>query len=198
MIAYLQGPAIAKNDYLIILTGGVGYQVYVTANLLQQVAADTNQDLPLEVFVYTHVKEDRLELYGFSKEQELELFKLILTVSGVGPKTALGVINGGAQALIKAVQEADLSFFTAVPRVGKKLAQKIIIELKSKLGSLKELNLATLSPKQQDVFDALLGLGFADRDIERAMSQLDLESLELTVAIKQAVKLASGNGINHD
>ena len=89
-----------------------------------------------------------------------------------------------------------MSFFTAVPRVGKKLAQKIIIELKSKLGGLKELNLATLSPKKQDVYDALLGLGFDDQSINFALEKIDVESLDLAVAIKQALKIASGK--NYD
>jgi holliday junction DNA helicase RuvA len=126
----------------------------------------------------------------------LALFQLVLTVSGVGPKTALAIVNGGVEKLISAVQEANLSFFTAVPRVGKKLAQKIIIELKSKLGGLKELNLATLSPKRQDVYDALLGLGFDDQSINFALEKIDIESLDLAVAIKQALKIAGGK--NYD
>jgi holliday junction DNA helicase RuvA len=192
MIAYLKGQVVVKEHYLIIVCAGVGYQVYAPSNFLQSAVSSEVAGEELEAHIYTHVKEDKLELYGFQQEKELALFQLVLTVSGVGPKTALGIINGGADRLISAVQEANLSFFTAVPRVGKKLAQKIIIELKSKLGSLKELNLATLSPKRQDVYDALLGLGFEDRDINLALEKVDVDNLDLAVAIKQALKIASG------
>jgi Holliday junction DNA helicase RuvA len=192
MIAYLKGQVKVTKDYLIMLCAGVGYQVYAPSNFLQSAAQAEVAEKALEAYIYTHVKEDKLELYGFEQEKELALFKLVLTVSGVGPKTALGIINGGAEKLVSAVQEANLSFFTAVPRVGKKLAQKIIIELKSKLGSLRELNLATLSPKRQDVYDALLGLGFEDRSINLALEKVDVDNLDLAVAIKQALKIASG------
>lgn len=192
MIAYLKGQVSVKKDYLVIICAGVGYQVFATINFIHTATLCELAGEQIEAFIYTHVKEDRLELYGFQQEKELALFKLVLTVSGVGPKTALGLINGGVDRLISAVQEANLSFFTAVPRVGKKLAQKIIIELKSKLGSLKELNLATLSPKKQDVYDALLGLGFADGSINLALEKIDVDNLDLAVAIKQALQIASG------
>jgi len=193
MIAYLKGPILVKKDYLIFLCAGVGYQVFVPAKFWRQASLLKN-GTELEAYIFTHVKEDKLDLYGFATDSELELFKLVLTVSGVGPKTALGIVNGGAKQLIQAVQEANLSFFTAVPRVGKKLAQKVIIELKSKLGSIKELNLATLSPARQDVFDALTGLGFDEPAIQRALEKIDVENLELAAAIKQAVKIASAQG----
>jgi Holliday junction DNA helicase RuvA len=196
MIAYLKGQVTVKKNYLIIICGGVGYQVQATSNFLQSASQNELKGEELEAHIFTHVKEDRLELYGFAQEKELALFQLVLTVSGVGPKTALAIVNAGAEKLISAVQEANLSFFTAIPRVGKKLAQKIIIELKSKLGGLKELNLATLSPKKQDVYDALLGLGFDDQSINFALEKIDIESLDLAVAIKQALKIASGK--NYD
>ena len=191
MIGYLKGKALAKKDYLIFLVGGVGYQVYVKSAFLNRVALQAESD-ELEAYIYSHIKEDRFELYGFETEDELQVFKLVLAVSGVGPKTALGIINGGASQLVKAVQEADLGFFTAVPRVGKKLAQKVVIELKGKLGSMRELNLATLSPQRQDVFDAMLGLGFSESSIEAAMQKVDIDNLDLGVAIKETVKLANG------
>ncbi|HOI05374.1 MAG TPA: Holliday junction branch migration protein RuvA [Candidatus Woesebacteria bacterium] len=195
MIAYLKGPVMVKDHYLIICCGGVGYQVYAPSKFLHSAVAAEIAGDELEAHIYTHVREDKLELYGFAQEQDLALFQLVLTVSGVGPKTALAIVDGGADQLITAVQEANLSFFTAVPRVGKKLAQKIVIELKSKLGSLKELNLATLSPKRQDVYDALLGLGFADGEINLALEKVDVDNLDLAEAIKQALKIAGGKKI---
>jgi len=188
MIAYLQGQALVKKDYLIILTGGVGYLVYVGHKLLSSVPVSGAE---LGLYIYSHIKEDRFELYGFKNEEELEIFKMLLAISGVGPKTALGLADAGTDKLIDAVQQAQLSFFTSVPRVGKKLAQKIIIELKTKLGSLKDLDLKTLSPKAQDIMDALLGLGFEENTVQTAIDQLDIENMELRVAIKTIIKMTT-------
>ena len=187
MIAYLQGKALVKKDHLIILTAGVGYLVTVGNKLLSSLTDGEE----ISLYIYSHIKEDRFELYGFQTEEELAIFKLLLAISGVGPKTAIALADAGTDKLIDAVQQAQTSFFTNVPRVGKKLAQKIIIELKTKLGSLKELNLSTLSPKAQDVMDALLGLGFEENTIQTAMTTLDIENMDLQVAIKTVIKMSS-------
>ncbi|MBD3279707.1 MAG: Holliday junction branch migration protein RuvA [Candidatus Pacebacteria bacterium] len=184
MISYLKGKPLVQKDQLIILTGGVGYGVQVNEQLLTQ-AQDQDS---LELYIYTHVKEDQLSLYGFAHVQELQLFKLLIGVSGIGPKTALSLVEAGSKQLIQAVQQAKVSFFTPIPRVGKKLAQKIIIELKPKLGSLKELNLKPLTAKEQDLIDALEGLGFAPEQTQAMIEELDLTELELPQAIKKLLK----------
>ena len=188
MIAYLEGQALIKKDHLVVLTGGVGYLVFVGSKILSSI---TTSGENIALYIYSHIKEDRFELYGFQNEEDLEIFKMLIAISGVGPKTALALSNAGTNQLIEAVQQAQTSFFTSVPRVGKKLAQKIIIELKSKLGSLKELNLGTLSPKAQDVMDALLGLGFEENAVQTILSQLDLENMDLQVAIKTIIKMTN-------
>lgn len=190
MIAYLTGSPIFQAQQVVVVTGGVGYLVHVGNTLLSQLSSQQAEQVSLHI--YTHVKEDRLELYGFDRLEHLELFKLLIAISGVGPKTAQNLVDAGSERLIEAVRQAQTSFFTSVPRVGKKLAQKIIIELKSKLGSLQELNLSTLSPKAQDVMDALLGLGFDEQVIMQSMSALDVENLDLQVAIKTIIKMNSG------
>lgn len=187
MIAYLQGQALVKKDHLIVLTNGVGYLVYVGSRLLSNIQ---NEEI-IALQIYSHIKEDRFELYGFQTEDELAIFKMLLAISGVGPKTAIALADAGVNKLIDAVQQAQTSFFTSVPRVGKKLAQKIIIELKPKLGSLKELNLSTLSPKAQDAMDALLSLGFEENSIANALATLDLENMDLQIAIKTVIKMNS-------
>lgn len=187
MIAYLHGQALVKKDHLIILTAGVGYLVTVGNKLLSSLTDGEE----VALYIYSHIKEDRFELYGFQTEEELAIFKLLLAISGVGPKTAIALADAGTDKLIDAVQQAQTSFFTNVPRVGKKLAQKIIIELKTKLGSLKELNLSTLSPKAQDVMDALLGLGFEENAVQTSMSTLDIENMDLQIAIKTIIKMNS-------
>ncbi len=184
MIAYLKGTPRVYANKIILETNGVGYGVCASNKILQQAQNKTE----LELFIYTHVKEDRLELYGFLTIQEQQLFELILSISGIGPATALAIIDKDPDQLITAVQEANVAFFKAVPRVGKKMAQKIIIDLSGKLGQLKELNLAPLDPKQQTVADALLSLGWDEDSIRTAIEKLDLEQLSIQEAIKQALQ----------
>lgn len=189
MIGFLAGSARVQKDSLLIVIQGVGFQVSVPQHLWQQVQAAG--EMPLELKIHPYIKEDRFELYGFQTDEEMEIFRMMLAISGVGPKMAMGLIDQGTTGLITAVQEAKVAFFTAAPRVGKKLAQKIIIELKGKLGSLKELNLGSLSSQQQDVLDALLGLGFEENQARDIMGQIDMEELNVEQALKEAIRLLS-------
>jgi holliday junction DNA helicase RuvA len=187
MIGFLSGTIQKTNTYLIVqTTGGVGYKVEVSPSLL----TTTQEGEESSLYIYTHVKEDALKLFGFKSQKDLSLFELVLSVSGVGPKTALAIIDTGAERLVTAVQNADVAFFSAVPRVGKKLAQKIIIELKSKLGGLKDLDLSPLSQTEQDVMDGLLGLGFVETNIQEVLKTLDTKKSVETI-LKQAVKKLS-------
>lgn len=184
MIAYLQGTPKIVGDKIIIQTGGVGYGVLAS----QKTINDTRNKSQLELFIYTHVKEDRLELYGFVTFEEQQLFEMVLGISGIGPATALAIIDHEAEQLVTAVQEANVAFFKSIPRIGKKMAQKIIIDLRGKLGELKELNLAPLDPKQQTVADALTALGWDDDAVQQAVTVIDLEKLSVQEAIKLALK----------
>lgn len=183
MIAYLKGQAVRQPNGLIVICQGVGYGVNVPERVYQLVGEDGQ----IELFVHTHVREEALELFGFANREEQSVFELLLDVSGVGPKTALQMLNFSPQEIVNAVQQADIGFFSQVPRVGKKLAQKIIIELRGKLGSLKDLDLQPLSSQHQEVKEALLQLGFAERDIDKVLPQLDIEGLNTAAAIKQAL-----------
>ncbi len=184
MIALLTGTPIISDGTLIIDVHGVGYAVLVSTKTLQL----AQQQNPVTLYIHTHVREDALELFGFSNPQDKRLFLLLQSVSGVGPKTALTISDRGAQAIISAVQQADLGFFGAVPRVGKKLAQKIIIELTSKLGSLKELNLQPLSGFEQEISAALISLGFSEEEVATAIRDEDLSDLSLEQAIQKLLK----------
>jgi len=187
MIGFLSGTIQKTNSYLIVQTNcGVGYKVEVSLSLL----ATLQEGEEASLYIYTHVKEDALKLFGFKSQKDLSLFELVLSVSGVGPKTALAIIDTGAERLVTAVQNADVAFFSSVPRVGKKLAQKIIIELKSKLGGLKDLDLSPLSQTEQDVMDGLLGLGFVEANIQEVLKSLDTKQSVETI-LKQAVKKLS-------
>jgi holliday junction DNA helicase RuvA len=114
---------------------------------------------------------------------------ILISVSGVGPKTGLAILNFGASEIIEAVQQADTSFFAAVPRVGKKLAQKIIIELRTKLGALKELDLGPVSPQRQEVLLALQSLGFDERSVHQVLQEISVEEMSLSEAVKTAIQL---------
>lgn len=187
MIGVLQGkPIISSDPAVIIMTGGVGYQVYITSKLKEKLAKKN------EVFlnIYTHVREENLDLYGFEDREEMTLFKMLLSVSGVGPRTALNVLNEGVEKIKKAVISADTGFFTLIPRLGKKNAQKIIIELKGKLGSLEEINLSDDSiESNNEVVLALVGMGFVKNEILKALRKSPEEIVTVEDKIRYCLKL---------
>jgi len=163
MIAKLTGkPEILDNQSIILDVNNVGYKVFFNRK--------PNQPLPSTLFIHTHVKDDALDLYGFVSKEELQLFKLLISVSGIGPKTGINVMDKGVEAITQAVSKGDVDFFTTVPRLGRKNAQKIIIELKSKLGSLTELDLSADSSETTDVISALVGLGFSRNEARTAIA----------------------------
>lgn len=189
MINYLVGKPLIWDNSLTILINGVGYQVLVSPTHLSQIQGQTE----VELFIYTHVKEDKLELYGFRDIKDKTVFCMLLNVSGVGPKTALLMFDLGAESVAKAVQDADLTFFKAIPRVGKKLAQKIIIELKPKLGDLKELNLQPLSREEEELTQALLGLGFEESLVSQVVAEIEVAAVGIETALKTAIKELTKN-----
>lgn len=187
MIAYLTGSVSTKGiNYLIIQTsGGVGYKVHVPADIITSAIIDN----PTSLFTHTHVKEDALDLYGFSTQEDLSMFELFLGVSGIGPKTALNIFSNGKLGKIKeAIVKGDVEFFTTVPRLGRKNAQKIIIELRSKLGSLGELDLAAESGETKEIIDALKSFGFNVSEAKEALKTIrDFEG-NTSDKIRQALK----------
>lgn len=184
MISYLVGKPVVQIDELIVMVGGVGYGVKVTNQLLMN---SSNKE-EVSLHIYTHVKEDALDFYGFASQNDKELFKLLIGVSGVGPATAIGIMNKGSKQVVEAIQNADVSFFTSVKRVGKKAAQKIIIDLKNKLGGIKDLDLTPLNQMQSDVLDALTGIGFAEVQVSQLIKTMDLNNISLEKAVQMAIK----------
>lgn len=184
MIGLLKGTPRLFGSELIVDVNGVGYQVTVTSSLIAEIAHRSE----IELFIHTHVREDILELYGFRSSEEKRLFLLLLDVSGVGPRTALAITEREPQAIITAVQHADSSFFSSIPRVGKKVAQKIIIDLKSKLGSLKDLELGPTSSQEQEIVLALSSLGFSEENVLSVLRTDDYSALPLEEAIKRIIQ----------
>ncbi len=183
MIASLTGTKKPLNQQAIIIdVRGVGYKVFVPPSLLPQAPKLTT---PITLYTHTHVRDDALDLYGFKTREDLNLFILLINVSGVGPKIAITLIDKGVKAISSAVAHADIDFFTSVPRLGKKNAQKIIIDLKSKIGDLEDLDLTDSSVDQKEVLDALVGLGFSKKQALQAM-----KSIDTTLPIERKITLA--------
>lgn len=188
MINYLKGQVkIIDEDKIIVINQGVGYGVFVSNHIL----ARTQDNDDIELLIYPHIRDDAFDLYGFEHIQSLKLFEIIIGISGIGPKTALNIMDRDASKIVEAVQNADINFFKAVPRIGKKMAQKIIIELKGKLGSFKELDLTPLSQKEKDVCDALTSLGFETSAVNQSIKELDIDNFEIQDAIKKIIKKLS-------
>lgn len=192
MIGWLSGKLLAfDKDRLVVDVNGVGYQAVPTAGLLRrQVKIGEN----IRFFVYTHVREDQLVLFGFPDLEERRMFELLLTVSGVGPKSALAVLSKGeTEEVRQAVANASVEFFTAVPGLGKKTAQRIIIDLKSKLGDRVELDLSEDErQRQRELSSALKSMGFRPEEIKGLMKDIDF-SQKLEAQIRQSLKLTAGS-----
>ncbi len=187
MIGKLTGTIESHSLHSILVdVHDVGYVVSVPNTLISQ----TRKGDACTLFIHTHVREDALELYGFNNQKELDLFELLLIVPGIGPKTALAVMDRGADAIVHAVRTGDVDFFTTIPRLGKKNAQKIIIELKNKLGGLKDLDLSRdTTGETRQLIDALASMGFDHKEIVETVGKLDEKDSSLELKIRHALKL---------
>jgi holliday junction DNA helicase RuvA len=175
MIASIQGVLEARRaGYAIIRTGGFGLRVFAPTTTLSRLG-----DTGSEVSLYTHfyVREDGMALYGFSSEEDRDAFEELIGISGVGPKIALALLSMmDAQTFYKAIADEDQQRLAMTPGVGKKLAAKLVLELKGKLPSLVALGGAgATSPSskmQSEVLEALMGLGFSAAEAQAALSKI--------------------------
>lgn len=169
MIGYLKGTVLKKTQRSLILdTGNVGYLVSVNELLLSSL---TEHD-EIELFAYTHVREDILEIFGFASYDELEFFKQLISISGVGPRTAQDILSISITKVKNAIINEDSKVLSSVPRVGKKIADRIVLELKNKVAILdsdrihKELQQKNVN---EDIIVALEKLGYNKKQIERVL-----------------------------
>ncbi|MBL7078366.1 Holliday junction branch migration protein RuvA [Candidatus Shapirobacteria bacterium] len=184
MIGYLAGKIKSKEtDSLIVKVGGVGYQIFTPLFTWQNCQINDEK----EFFVYTHVRENEISLFGFLSLADKQLFIDLISVSGVGPRIAMNIISysRGSSGIIRAIQEADVEFFTSIKGLGKKSSQRIIVDLKSKLGGLKELVFE--ADQDQDLLAALKGLGFSREEIKKAVKGIK-KDLPLEKKIRLALK----------
>lgn len=158
-----------------IMVDGVGYLVSIGEKLIKKVD-DGNE---MKLFTYMAVSENDISLFGFESRDEVNLFKMLISVSGVGPKTGAQILGKTeTEKIIKAIANADVNFFEDIKGIGKKTAQRIIIDLKSKLGSLKELDLRGEEETiEDDLYLSLKQLGFDKKEIEKVMKKLPKDIL---------------------
>lgn len=183
MIAYLTGNILSITDkYLIIETSGIGYRVFATAETLVKHKAGE----PVSLWIAHIVREDSQDLYGFENQNDQDLFELLRSVSGIGPKSALAVMNVATIGTIaRAINTNDVAYLTKISGIGKKTAEKIILELRDKLPAIMEHSGDTSS---HDVIDALIALGYTESKARDAMRSLD-QSLDTQTKIREALKL---------
>jgi Holliday junction DNA helicase RuvA len=185
MIAAVKGEVMVRRpDHVVVDTGGVGYRLAVSAETLKAVPA-TGRDVFLHAELIS--REDSLALYGFSSEEERDLFRLLVSVSGVGPKVAIATLSGGsARVLLRAIAAGDAKRFQAVPGIGKRTAERIIVELREKVAGALEEEVASAIAEEGDTRslarDGLVNLGYAPLEAEQLLDGLEGEDPEELVA----------------
>jgi Holliday junction DNA helicase RuvA len=182
MIGYLDGTIkFASKGKLIIYTGGIGFTVNTPTNI------SFLEGQKASLYIHTHLRDDNLSLFGFATPQDLDLFELLITVSGVGPKIALSIFSqSSSENVINAIQSSNLNFFTAISGVGKKTAQRLILDLKAKVGK-GDVNMSNLEGASEFV-DSLVSLGFQRSEVAAIISQVDMSG-SLSDQVKSALKL---------
>jgi holliday junction DNA helicase RuvA len=188
MIAQLEGQVVhAAERYIIIDVSGVGYRVFVSTDTRAKVTSGAQT-----VRLWTHlaVREDALDLYGFLTRAELETFELLISISGVGPKSALAIISlAPPEVLHKAIAAGDSTYLTRVSGIGKKIAEKIVLELKDKLATLEEHGGKEEMEQEADALEALKSLGYNLREAREALRAVPLEVVDTGARIKEALRL---------
>jgi len=186
MISYLKGKIILKKEnFLILEVSGVGYQIFLSKRSLAKIP-QIGQDL--KVFCYLDIGEKSLKLYGFLTYEELELFKVLRNIPGVGPKGALEVSSiGDPEKIKKEIEKGNEKIFEGIPGIGKKKAKKIILELSGRLQDFSSIKKEEI--KEDETFLALINLGFKKEEVKKALSQLPKSIKDPQEKVKQALKI---------
>lgn len=186
MIYYLNGKFVSKKEnFIVIDVGGVGFRVCAPG-----IYKDLSSGADIKLFCYLYSRQDgSLELYGFLTEPELVLFEKLNSISGIGPKSALGVLSiAKVDQLIAAINEGKIDLLTRASGIGKKTAERIILELKGKLAAGKSAELVQAMESDADIVDALVNLGYSKETAKRAVSRIDSKITSFEQRFKAALK----------
>ena len=189
MIAILEGTLEYRGvDSVIINVGGIGFQVHVPGSTLSQLGAINDK---VSLYTHLHLREDNVSLYGFASEEELALFKNLISVSGIGPKAALALLSAlNPEQLAMAIASGNVDVISQVPGIGKKIAGRLVVELKGKLErEWKKGAVLPLAAENTDAIAALTNLGYSLREAIQAVSNLpDSAELSLEEKVKMALQ----------
>ncbi|MGN1301105.1 MAG: Holliday junction branch migration protein RuvA [Clostridia bacterium] len=193
MFAYIKGSLEVKSiNYVVVENGGIGYKIYMSAKSIGTIGNIGDQ---VKVHIHYHVREDDISLYGFNSEEELRMFEILINVSGVGVKSALTMLSDiTPSSFALAVINDDVTRLTKVPGVGKKTAQRLILELKDKLKS-EDIACEEIEVEEKknnninnDAVVALQVLGYSKKEAETVLEKVDTKDLSIEETIKEALK----------
>lgn len=187
MIGSLRGKIALKTDkFLLVEASGVGYKVNVSSDILSK-SQKTGEEIFL--FVHTHVREDALDLYGFLNLENLNFFEMLLGVSGIGPRSALAILGiASIKTLRQAIGTGDTSYLTKISGIGRKTAEKIVIELRDKIGEEKE---GSSLKDELDALEALKSLGYSQNEAREALKKVSAD-INTNAKIREALKILGG------
>ena len=197
MYAYIKGEIVdLSEDNVVIECNNIGYNIHVPASMIARLPGVGST---VKIYTYTSVKEDSFNLFGFLSKDELEMFKLLITVSGIGPKGALSIISEmGVNELRLAIISGDSKTISKAPGIGKKSAERIIIDLRNKVDIVSEqdnenvpiMNAFTNSDAKNDAIEALTSLGYSPTEALKAVRQLNItDDMDSGMILKQALKI---------
>jgi Holliday junction DNA helicase RuvA len=175
MIAHLRGKLLEKHpNQAVVETAGVGYDVTISIPTFSEL---TSVGSEVALHIHTHVREDQLALYGFGRPEEKQLFEKLITVSGIGPKLGITILSGmPADDMVRAIRGNDIARLTRIPGIGRKTAERMVLELRDKLppqGADQVREVPSLSATQEDVLSALVNLGYQRTAAEKALSSVE-------------------------
>jgi len=186
MIAKLKGTLeFLRDNYIVVDAGGVGYKVFVSAYTFGKLAGQ----LEVEIYTHTYVREDTLALYGFLVLEDLEMFEMLISISGIGPKAAMGILSIADPKTIRtAVLNEDASILTKVSGVGKKIAQRVILELKSKIEDMPEHEKREAT-SDSDALEALVAMGYSVSQARETLKHVGVEVTDVGERVKTALRM---------
>ncbi len=188
MIARLEGTISYNTDkYVIIDVSGVGYKVFLSTDAMMSINIGDKHAF----WIYTAVRENSIDLYGFPQIEELSFFELLLDVSGIGPKGALGILSmASVDTLARAIATGDTGYLTKVSGIGKKTAEKIVIELRDKMKSRMGADTSNSTLREEsDIIEALKSLGYSQNEARDALKNVPEEIESTNAKIKEALKI---------